>query len=111
MPNARAPGLRIDGTDHRLTEIGAGVALTELLSGFIAELRIAGLPVSLTENLDAMAAVQHIPLEDREAFKYALAATLAVRTAGPGRMGLTWVRRRLDRMAGRTGPTAKGTKN
>ena len=56
--------------------VGAGVALTELLSGFIAELRSAGLPVSLTENLDAMQAVQHIPLEDREAFKYALAATL-----------------------------------
>jgi len=35
-----------------------------------------GLPVSLTENLDAMEAVQHIPMEDREAFKYALAATL-----------------------------------
>ena len=32
--------------------------------------------MSLTENLDAMEAVQHIPLEDREAFKYALAATL-----------------------------------
>jgi uncharacterized protein len=55
---------------------GAGVALTELLSGFIAELRTAGLPVSLTENLDAMEAVKHIPIEDREAFKYALAATL-----------------------------------
>ncbi|HLU42654.1 MAG TPA: VWA domain-containing protein [Microthrixaceae bacterium] len=55
---------------------GAGVALMELLGGFIAELRSAGLPVSLTENLDAMAAVQHIPIEDREAFKYALGATL-----------------------------------
>ena len=32
--------------------------------------------MSLTENLDAMEAVKHIPLEDREAFKYALAATL-----------------------------------
>src|SRR4051794_41499054 len=40
------------------------------------ELRDAGLPVSLTENLDAMQAVRHIPLSDREAFKYALAATL-----------------------------------
>lgn len=54
----------------------AGAALLELLNGFIAELREAGLPVSLTENLDAMEAVRHIPLEDREAFKYALAATL-----------------------------------
>jgi uncharacterized protein len=57
-------------------ESAAGVAVTELLAGFITELRSAGLPVSLTENLDAMEAVKHIPLEDREAFKYALAATL-----------------------------------
>ena len=57
-------------------ERGAGEAIRELLAGFIQELREAGLPVSLTENLDAMEAVQHIPLEDREAFKYALAATL-----------------------------------
>jgi uncharacterized protein len=57
-------------------ESAAGVAMTELLAGFIAELRAAGLPVSLTENLDATEAVKHIPLEDREAFKYALAATL-----------------------------------
>jgi uncharacterized protein with von Willebrand factor type A (vWA) domain len=57
-------------------EQAAGFAITELLAGFIQELRQAGLPVSLTENLDAMQAVQHIPLEDREAFKYALAATL-----------------------------------
>src|SRR3954463_14520295 len=50
--------------------------MLDLLGGFIQELRAAGLPVSLTENLDAMEAVRHIPLEDREAFKYALAATL-----------------------------------
>ena len=54
----------------------AGQPLMDLLSGFIVELRRAGLPVSLTENLDAMQAIRHIPLEDREAFKYALAATL-----------------------------------
>src|SRR6478752_10203993 len=53
-----------------------GRPILELLEGFIVELREAGLPVSLTENLDAMEAVKHIPLEDREAFKYALAATL-----------------------------------
>ena len=50
--------------------------MLDLLNGFVSELRLAGLPVSLTENLDAMEAVRHIPLEDREAFKYALAATL-----------------------------------
>src|SRR4051812_39547396 len=50
--------------------------MLDLMAGFVAELRNAGLPVSLTENLDAMEAVQHIPIEDREAFKYALGATL-----------------------------------
>jgi hypothetical protein len=48
----------------------------DLLSGFVTELRRAGLPVSLTEHLDAAEAVHHIPLEDREGLKYALAATL-----------------------------------
>jgi len=55
--------------------------MLELLAGFIQELRKAGLPVSLTENLDAMEAVKHIPMEDREAFKYALAATLVKSSA------------------------------
>ena len=50
--------------------------MLDLMSGFIVELRNAGLPVSLTENLDAMEAVKHIPIEDRSAFKYALGATL-----------------------------------
>jgi uncharacterized protein with von Willebrand factor type A (vWA) domain len=50
--------------------------LLDLLNGFIVELRLAGLPVSLTESLDAMEAVSHIPIEDRDAFKYALGATL-----------------------------------
>jgi hypothetical protein len=48
----------------------------DLLSGFVTELRRSGLPVSLTEHLDAAEAVKHIPLEDREGLKYALAATL-----------------------------------
>ena len=55
---------------------GGPGGMLELLNGFVVELRNAGLPVSLTENLDAMEAVQHIPIEDREAFKYALGATL-----------------------------------
>src|ERR1700720_2434181 len=50
--------------------------MLDLLSGFVTELRKAGLPVSLTEHLDAAEAVRHIPLEDREGLKYALAATL-----------------------------------
>jgi uncharacterized protein with von Willebrand factor type A (vWA) domain len=55
--------------------------MVELLNGFVVELRNAGLPVSLTENLDAMEAVQHIPVDDREAFKYALGATLVKNNA------------------------------
>jgi uncharacterized protein len=47
-----------------------------LLSGFVEELRRGGLPVSLTEHLDAAEAVHYIPIEDREALKYALGATL-----------------------------------
>lgn len=50
--------------------------MLDLLSGFVQELRTAGIPVSLTENLDAMNAIKCIPMEDREAFKYALATTL-----------------------------------
>ena len=50
--------------------------MLDLMAGFITELRAAGLPVSLTENLDAMEAITHIPLEDRQTFKYALGATL-----------------------------------
>ena len=50
--------------------------MLEVLAGFISELRAAGLPVSLTEDLDAMEALRHVHLEEREAFKRALAATL-----------------------------------
>lgn len=51
-------------------------SMLDLLNGFVGQLRDAGLPVSLTENLDAMEAVRHIPIEDRDAFKYALGATM-----------------------------------
>jgi len=53
--------------------------MLDVLSGFIGELRAAGLPVSLTENLDALEAVRHVPLHDRGAFKEALAATMVKR--------------------------------
>ncbi|CAN5776924.1 VWA domain-containing protein [soil metagenome] len=62
-------------------EAAVGAPILDLLNGFIGELREAGLPVSLTENLDAMEAIRHIPLEDRETFKYALAATLVKNNA------------------------------
>jgi uncharacterized protein with von Willebrand factor type A (vWA) domain len=53
----------------------------DVLTGFVGELRAAGLPVSLTESIDAAEAVHHIPLEDRDALKYALAATLVKSSA------------------------------
>ena len=46
------------------------------LAAFIAELRTVGLPVSVSENVDAMAAVLAMPIADRAALKSALAATL-----------------------------------
>src|SRR4029077_2055926 len=55
--------------------------MLDLLAGFVPELRNAGLPVSLAQNLDPMEAVQHIPIEDREAFKYALGATMVKNNA------------------------------
>ena len=55
--------------------------MLDVLAGFVAELRAAGLPVSLTESIDAAEAVHHIPLEDRDALKYALAATLVKNSA------------------------------
>ena len=50
--------------------------MLDLLTGFVAELRAAGIPVSLTEHLDAAETLRHVPLEDREAIKYTLGASL-----------------------------------
>lgn len=46
------------------------------LLDFSAALRRAGVPVSVSENLDAMRAITYIDLSDREAFSGALAATM-----------------------------------
>jgi uncharacterized protein with von Willebrand factor type A (vWA) domain len=48
----------------------------DILQGFVHELRAAGLPVSMTENLDAMRALEHIDIADREVFRTVLASTL-----------------------------------
>jgi uncharacterized protein len=48
----------------------------DLLQGFVHELRAAGLPVSMTENLDAMRAVEHVDIAERDVFRAALGATL-----------------------------------
>lgn len=47
-----------------------------ILAAFVAELRAIGLPVSLSENVDAAAALRAVPLTDRALVKSALATTL-----------------------------------
>lgn len=51
-------------------------SLLDVLQGFVHELRAANLPVSMTENLDAMRAVEEVGLSDRSLLREALAATL-----------------------------------
>jgi uncharacterized protein with von Willebrand factor type A (vWA) domain len=63
-----------DGDD--MDAVTTDPAMLDVLQGFVHELRLAGLPVSMTENLDAMRAVEYVPLQDRDAFKTALSATL-----------------------------------
>ena len=50
--------------------------MIDLLTDFITELRAAGIPVSMVEAIDAMEAVRHVDLADREGLKAALGATL-----------------------------------
>jgi uncharacterized protein with von Willebrand factor type A (vWA) domain len=64
-----------------VTVLPAEPHMLDVLQGFVHELRTAGLPVSMTENLDAMRAIEYVPIDDRAAFKAALGATL-VKNAG-----------------------------
>jgi uncharacterized protein with von Willebrand factor type A (vWA) domain len=47
-----------------------------LMASFVAELRAAGVPVSLSEHLDAVEVLRHVPLEDRPALKHGLGAAM-----------------------------------
>ncbi len=50
--------------------------MLDILNTFIVELRAAGIPVSMTEHIDAASAISEIDLGDRATFKSALRATL-----------------------------------
>ena len=50
--------------------------MISILTGFVSELRQVGIPVSMVEAIDAAAAIEHVPLIDRSALRYALAACL-----------------------------------
>ena len=52
----RPGGPRDPGAD-RVTSVSPEATMLDVLQGFVHELRLAGLPVSMTENLDAMRAV------------------------------------------------------
>ncbi|ACY97746.1 MULTISPECIES: vWA domain-containing protein [Thermomonospora] len=56
-------------------------SLVDRHTGFVAALREAGLPVSVSEGLDAVRALTVIDLIDREALRAAYAATLVKRPA------------------------------
>jgi uncharacterized protein len=46
------------------------------LLDFAHALRTAGVPVAISEDLDALRALAHVPMEDKEAFRAALATTM-----------------------------------
>lgn len=50
--------------------------MLSLLTDFVGELRRVGIPVSMVEAIDAMEAVSHIDLGDRDALKATLGATM-----------------------------------
>ncbi|TYK45422.1 VWA domain-containing protein [Actinomadura decatromicini] len=54
-------------------------SLVDRHTGFVAELRRAGLPVSVAEGLDAVRAVRLVDLLDRESLRAAYAATVVKR--------------------------------
>lgn len=50
--------------------------MLDVLSGFLAELRAAGVPISVRESIDAALATDAVGLEDRETLKSALSASV-----------------------------------
>ncbi|HEX7099512.1 MAG TPA: VWA domain-containing protein [Acidimicrobiia bacterium] len=59
-----------------MTAPSASSPITSLITGFVGELRAAGVPVSMVETIDAMRALEVIDIGDRSGLKSTLAATL-----------------------------------
>src|SRR5690606_17703308 len=62
--------------DPAVTAPSASSPITSLITGFVGELRAAGVPVSMVETIDAMRALEVIDIGDRSGLKSTLAATL-----------------------------------
>jgi uncharacterized protein len=59
-----------------VTNPATSTPITSLITGFVGELRAAGVPVSMVETIDAMRALEVIDIGDRRGLKETLAATL-----------------------------------
>lgn len=59
-----------------LPQSPAAEPVSALITGFVGELRAAGVPVSMVETIDAMRALEVVDLSDREGLRHSLAATL-----------------------------------
>jgi uncharacterized protein len=66
-------------TPSPATSDGAGGALVPAVLDLVRRLRLAGIPVSMVEAIDAMQALRQVDVADRSQFRSALAATLVKR--------------------------------
>src|SRR4029453_19056948 len=73
---AQPPELRQERRRGATATKGGGRVI-DVLSGFVEELRAAGVEVGITEHVDAMRAVDAVSLDERAIVRRALGPTLA----------------------------------
>jgi len=73
--------MSITDTEYRDALLRTGEGMQKTLLAFVDELRLVGVPVSISEVLDALSSLSHIPLSDRTAFKASLGATMVKNAA------------------------------